>query len=139
MKNNDILLNEIYNNSVTAINVISAILRKTEKGSMFDCLFDRMLEYREIADIAYNLLQNKIPPNNENSLYSHIAVFWTFGKPSSQRLAKILISGSKEGFSSLIDSVNSCTSATKEARQLAYRLIELEDKNISEMQKFIKG
>ena len=138
MKNNEILLNEIYNNSITAISVISAVLRKTDKGSMFDCLFDRMLEYREIADNAYNLLQNKTPLKNENEFFSHIAVLWTFGKPSSQRLARILISGSKEGFSSLIDSVNSCTNATKDARLLAYRLIELEDKNINEMQKFIK-
>ncbi len=138
MKNNEILLNEIYNNSITAINVISAILRKTEKGSMFDCLFERMLEYRDIADNAYNLLQNKKPLNNEKNFFSHIAVLGTLGKPSYQRLAKILISGSKEGFYSLIDSVNLCTSATRETRLLAYRLIELEDKNINEMQKFIK-
>lgn len=137
MKDNEILINEIYNNSLTAINVISAILRKTESRTMFDCLFERMLEYRDIADNAYNLLQNKTLKNTDIDFYSHIAVFSAYGKPSAKRLAKILISGSKEGFFSLVDSVNSCTNATKEARLLAYRLMEIEDKNINEMKNFL--
>ena len=139
MENNEALLNEIYNNSITAINVISQVLRKTENRSMFECLFDIMLEYRSIADDAYNLLNNKTPSYNMNDFFSHIAVYSAFGKPSSKRLAKILISGSREGFFSLVDLVNSSTSATKEVRHLAYRLMEIEDKNINEMKKYLKS
>ena len=137
MKDNEILINEIYNNSLTAITVISAILRKTESLTMFDCLFERMLEYRDIADNAYHLLQNKTLKNTDTDFFSQVAIFSAYGKPSSKRLAKILISGSKEGFFSLVDSVNSCTNATQEARLLAYRLMEIEDKNIKDMKTYL--
>ena len=138
MKNDEILLNEIYENSITAINVISGLLRKTNNQSMFDCLFEEMTEYRKIADSAYNLLE-KSPSIYKVLPYSQIAVLASVGKPSCHRIARILISGSTEGFYSLIDSVNACTNTKDEVRQLAYRLMEIEDKNINVMKRFLKN
>lgn len=137
MKNDEILLNEIYENSITAINVISGLLRKTNNQSMFDCLFEEMTEYRKIADTAYKLFE-KSPTIYSSLPYSQIAVLASVGKPSCHRIARILISGSTEGFFSLIDSVNSCTGARKEVRHLAYKLMEIEDKNINTMKTYLK-
>ena len=138
MKNDEILLNEIYQNSITAVTVISGILKKTQKNSMFDCLFEKMTEYRNVADTAYKMLEVMNSTPQKNDAYSHSAIFASFGKPSAHRLAKILICGSTEGFYSLIDSVNSCTNTKDEVRHLAYRLMEIEDKNINDMKKFLK-
>lgn len=138
MKNDEILLKEIYENSTTAINVISELLQKTECQSMFDCLFDRMKEYREISKAAYDMLREiNISPINSD-YFSKIAILASFGRPSANRLARILISGSTEGFFSLVNSVNSCASAKKETRQLAYRLLAVEDENICDMKKLLK-
>ncbi len=138
MKNDEILLNEIYENSTTAINVISNLLQKPESQSMFNSLFDRMKEYREISKIAYDMLTelNLTPRNSDN--FSRIAVLASFGKPSKNRLARILISGSTEGFFSLVNSVNCCPNVKKETRQLAYRLMAVEDENICDMKKVLK-
>lgn len=138
MRNEEILLNEIYKNSITAVNVISGILKKTEEISLFDCLFEQMTEYRKVADAAYTMLENINTFPKKNDAYYRTAIFASLGKPSTHRLAKILISGSKEGFFSLIDSVNACTNTKDEVRHLAYRLMEIEDKNINNMKKFLK-
>lgn len=138
MRNEEILLNEIYKNSITAVNVISGILKKTEEISLFDCLFEQMTEYRKVADTAYTMLEDINTFPKKNDAYYRTAIFASLGKPSTHRLAKILISGSKEGFYSLIDSVNACTNTKDEVRHLAYRLMEIEDKNINNMKKFLK-
>ncbi len=137
MKNDEMLLQEIYQNSSTAINVISGLLRKTYHQTMFNCLFEQMQQYREIANTAYKMLETINSMPKKNDAYSQIAILASFGKPSCHRLAKILISGSTEGFYSLIDSVNACTNARAEVRHLAYRLMEIEDKNISNMKNFL--
>ena len=137
MRNDEILLNEIYENSVTAINVISGLLKKTTHQSMFDCLFDEMMEYRELSKKAYDMLSvMNIKPRTKD-YYSQIAVLGTMGKPSPNRLARLLISGSTEGFYSLVDSVNMCASAKKDVRQLAYKLMELEEKNVEKMKQYL--
>ena len=138
MKNDEMLLKEIYQNSITSINVISGLLRKTTHQSMFDCLFEEMIEYRKIADTAFKIMnsQNILPDNEET--YSKIAIWASMGKPSCRRLAKILISGSTEGFYSLVDSVNACTNAKDEVRHLAYELMALEDNNINNMRNYLK-
>lgn len=138
MKNDEMLLKEIYKNSITSINVISGLLRKTTHQSMFDCLFEEMIEYRKIADTAFKMMNSEnILPDNEET-YSKVALLASMGKPSCRRLAKILISGSTEGFYSLIDSVNACTNAKEEVRHLAYELMELEDNNINNMKNYLK-
>lgn len=137
MKSDEILLNEIYQNSITAINVLSDFMKKAEDEQMFDFLFDKMTEYRKIGKSAYDMLEqdNLLPKKNNN--YSHIAILASIGNPSTNRLARILLDGSTEGFFSLIDSINSCTNAKKETRQLAYRLLAVEDGNIHEMKKYL--
>ena len=137
MKNDEILLNEIYENSITAINVLSGILKKTEQKSMFNCLFDEMTEYRKVADTAYSMLDEMNALPKRNDAFSRTAIIASLGKPSPHRLARILICGSREGFYSLIDSVNACTNTKDEVRHLAYRLMEIEDKNINNMKKFL--
>lgn len=137
MKNDEILLNEIYQNSITAVLLISGILKKIESQSMFDFLFDKMTEYREIEKTAYDmLLQINCTPKNSD-YHSQLASLLTIGKPSTNRLAKVLLSGSKEGFFSLVDSVNTCANAKKETRQLAYKLLSVEDENIKNMKFFL--
>ena len=137
MKNDEILLKEIYENSTTAISIISELLQKADCQSMFDSLFDRMKEYRQISKIAYDMLQElNLSPTNSD-FYTKIVLLSSFGKPSANRLARILISGSTEGFFSLVNAVNSCASAKKETRQLAYRLLAVEDENINNMKIFL--
>ena len=137
MKSDEILLNEIYENSVTAINVLSDFMKKVDNEDMFNFLFEKMTEYRKIGISAYNMLEeeNLLPKKSNN--YPRFAIIASFGKPSANRLAKILLEGSSEGFFSLINSINSCTNAKKETRQLAYRLLAVEDGNIHEMKKFL--
>ena len=137
MKSDEILLNEIYENSVTAINVLSDFMKKVDNEDMFNFLFNKMTEYRKIGISAYNMLEeeNLLPKKLNN--YPQIAIFASIGKPSINRLARILLDGSNEGFFSLINSINSCTNAKKETRQLAYRLLAVEDSNIHEMEKFL--
>ncbi len=137
MKNDEILLNEIYQNSITAVLLISGVLKKVESQSMFDFLFDKMQEYREIEKTAYDMLLNIDSTPKNSDYYSQLAFLATIGKPSTTRLAKILISGSKEGFFSLVDSVNACANAKKETRQLAYKLLSVEDENINNMKVFL--
>lgn len=138
MKSDEILLNEIYQNSITAINVLSDFMKKVDNDAMFNLLFDKMTEYRKIGKVAYNMLEeeNLLPRKSNN--YSQIAILASIGNPSTNRLARILLDGSSEGFFSLINSINSCTNAKKETRQLAYRLLAVEDGNICEMKRVLK-
>ncbi len=137
MKSDEILLNEIYQNSITAINVLSDFMKKVDNKDMFDFLFEKMTEYRKIGNVAYNMLEEEnLLPKNYN-YYSQFAILASIGKPSINRLARILLDGSNEGFFSLINSINSCTNAKKETRQLAYRLLAVEDENIREMKTFL--
>ncbi len=139
MKSDEILLNEIYENSVTAINVLSDFMKKVDNEDMFNFLFDKMTEYRKIGISAYNMLEeeNLLPRKLNN--YPQIAILASIGNPSTNRLARILLHGSSEGFFSLVNSINSCTNAKKETRQLAYQLLAVEDGNIHEMKKFLES
>ena len=139
MKSDEILLNEIYENSVTAIHVLSDFMKKVEDEAMFDFLFKKMTEYREIGKSAYNMLEEiNLTPKNYNN-YSQFALLASIGSPTPARLAKILLNGSNEGFFSLINSINSCANAKKETRQLAYRLLAVEDGNINEMKRILES
>jgi len=141
--NSDImLLNKIYINSVTAINALSSMLRKTNENTMYDCLFEQIINYREIANNAkkrldeYNFTPTEKNPSDSLAL-SFAVNFIGLGKISPKRLAKIMISGSREGIYDIVAHVNSCTDASQNSRLLAYRLIGVEEQNINKMNSFL--
>ncbi len=136
------LLNEIYQNSITAINAISSMLIKIRDEKLYNCLFEQMLRYREIANNAKSMLNDTDSfPSSLNFFEKsgfHLAVDVVgFGHISSRRLAKILISGSKEGIFDLANHINSCTDASQQSRFLAYDLIGIEEESINKMNEFL--
>lgn len=143
MDSDIILLNRIYHNSINAINAISVLLKKTESEALFDCLFAEMVGYRKIADKANTLLKNRSSKPSVPNLFDRFSFFVGIkvasgAHTSQRRIAKLLINGSLEGIYDISDFVNSCISAHKESRELAYSLIEAEQKNICNMQKILE-
>ncbi len=141
--NSDImLLNEIYNNSITAINAISLLLIKLNEGKMFDCLFTKMTEYRSIANTAQNMMKELRSFPHKQDLTDKVSLYLSInligGNHTSQhRMAKILINGSTEGIYDIVGYINSCTGACEKSRELAYKLIETEQKNICAMNEYL--
>lgn len=141
--NSDIrLLNEIYHNSITAINAITVMLTKTHEGNLYDCLFSQMVEYRKIATKAEELLKshNRTPDEIhfiDKSGFRVAVNLAGFGKVSPHRLAKILIHGSTEGIFEIAGYVNNCADASQQSRHLAYDLIDVEEGNIEKLNNFL--
>ena len=130
-----LLLNEIYQNSITAVNAMSQFLAKTESKDYFDFLFSQMREYRVIANNAYDMLAAESFAPSKPSIADRSAFFISVRlasgrKIAGRKIAKILINGSIEGIYDITDFVNNCTKASKNARELAYQLIRTEEKNI---------
>ena len=143
MTSDEKLLNQIYINSITAINAISKMLKKTNNPKLYDCLFEQIKCYRKIANTASKLLleYDKLPIEktsffDSSALYVAVNIAG-MGKISPHRLAKILISGSIEGIYDIVNYVNACTNAGQKSRFLAYSLISLEEKNINVMNEFL--
>ena len=142
MNSDIILLNSIYINSVTAIDAMSSMLRKTREETVYDCLFEQIISYREIANHAkkrldeYDFTPTEKKPSEALAL-SFAVNFIGLGKISPKRLAKIMINGSKEGIYDIVSCVNSCTDASQNSRLLAYRLIGIEEENINKMISFL--
>ncbi len=144
MDSDIILLNRIYHNSINAINAISVLLKKTESEALFDCLFAEMAGYREIANKATSLLKGRSSKPTSANFFDRFSFFVGIrvasgNRTSNERIAKLLINGSLEGIYDISDFVNSCISAHKESRELAYSLIEAEQKNICNMQKILEN
>ncbi len=141
--NSDImLLNEIYSNAITAINAISMLLIKLNGGTMFDCLFKEMIEYRKIADTAQEMMRELSSFPQKQDMTDKVSLYFSVtlagGNHSSQhRMAKILINGSAEGIYDMVGYINSCTGACEKSRKLAYRLIETEQKNICALNEYL--
>ena len=138
MNSDFLLLNEIYQNSITAVNAMSQLLAKTESEDFFDFLFAQMREYREIANNAYDMLtaENFAPskPSMADKSAFFISVRLASGRKSAdKKIAKILIDGSIEGIYDITDFVNNCTKASKNTRELAYELIKTEERNIQKL------
>lgn len=136
------LLNEIYQNSHTAIKAMSVILPKTQNTPLFDCLFSQICEYRSIANSARTLLEelNAVPMNEsflDKSVFYFCLGYASFGKNSCKRAAKLLSFGSREGIFDITEFVNCCDGACEKSRKLAYRLIKTEEKNICKMSEFL--
>ncbi|MDY3927882.1 MAG: hypothetical protein SOZ34_00770 [Clostridia bacterium] len=141
--NSDImLLNEIYNNSITAINAISILLIKLNNGKLFDCLFQKMTEYRNIANSAQDMMKELRSSPHRQNLTDRASLFFTVcllggNHTSEHRMAKILINGSTEGIYDIVGYINSCTDAGESSRKLAYKLIETEQKNICALNEYL--
>ena len=143
MDSDEKLLNEIYSNSVTAINAISVLLKKVNEEKLYNCLFEQMLDYRKIANEATKMLEerSKIPDRNasfvdKTAFYFAVNVVG-MGRISTKRLVKILINGSNEGIFDIAKHINACTDAGQKSRFLAYSLIDTEEKNINKMNEFL--
>lgn len=142
--NSDIqLLNEIYQNSTTAINAITTMLNKAHGQKLYDCLFEQMLRYRKIAEqsekllLEYHYTPKTVSAIDKSGLNFALNIVG-FGKISPHRMAKILIHGSTEGIYEIVTFVNTCADASKSSRHLAYDLIKIEEDNIEKLNNFLK-
>ena len=142
MNTDFLLLNEVYQNSITAIDALSMMLKKSREERVINCIFEQMQDYRKIANDAIDMMREyDYNPKGRDALeksglYIAVNVIGA-GNISSKRIAKILINGSTEGIFNITNYINSCTDASKKSRYLAYELIKIEEKNILKMYDFL--
>ena len=141
MNQNIQLLTHIYKNSIHSISALSTVLQKLPEGDFYDFLFDKMTEYKKIANSASILLANQ-QTHTKHSLFSgdfssKIAITFLMIRPSVKKISKTLIYASSEGIYELLNAINICTNALFDTRNLAFRLIELENDNITGLNKFL--
>ena len=135
------LLNTIYHNSMSAVTFLSQILQKTDNRELFEMLFDDMLLFREILYKSHKALSSQDMLISTQKLTDRVAVNFTsqvmrFRFISVTFLATTLKNSCLEGIFDITNSINSSVNTSESVRMLAYELIKIEEKIISQMNGF---
>ena len=143
MDNNIELLNYIYQNSQMGYTSISDLIDTVEDMEFKEILNSQYDEYLKINEEAKKLLIKSGKEEKEIGMFakisSYIMIKINLMKDKSiSHICEMMLQGSNMGIIDITKKINSYDDVEKENLKLAKRLLTLEEKNIEELQPFLK-
>lgn len=136
------MLKEVYQSSKTAMDAISMLMSKTDSAEFRESLKAQLDEYHDIADQAvmqlygYRELPEDMDVFTKLGLWSSVQMNTVTNK-NVDHMAEIMISGSTMGIIDMTRFVRSDKDIDGYAVELGNRLIDVEQKNIDIMRRFL--
>lgn len=130
------LLKKIHQNCATAMDAISVLLPKASDDAFSQQLIEQQQKYRAISSEAFMLLSGyrELPPDG---VFSHLGTWSvltmsTITNRETSNMARVLSEGAEGGIIELTHMLNS-GDPDDHSRDLAQRLIYLEDETLTQM------
>ena len=136
------LLKDIYQNVRMGMQAIPQLMNMTEDMDFRDVLDNQLTEYTKISDKASEMIkQRKGCPEDVGSMAKISSYVMTEMKTlkdkTPSKMASMMIQGSSMGITSMIKAIHDHPQADKNVTRLAERLVEIEERNIKELQEYL--
>lgn len=138
------LLTSMYQNTSTAIQSISELVKKTDDKTFLDLLNAQYDRYDTIqAKIEHVAAKHKIQLK-DNNIFEKIRMWssiqmGTLGDNSTRHLAELMLVGTVMGTITCYKDKNDYKSNSKEITELILELEKLEEDHFNELKKYLKG
>lgn len=136
------LLKECDSGTETAVSSIKEVLDNTSKGELLSLLTDSLRQHEEIGDEIHRLLSQAGESGKEPNPMAK-AMSWLkinikmLEKPEDKNIAHLMFDGCSMGVKQLSEYLNKYNEADDEAKRLAKRLINLEEKLAKELKAYL--
>lgn len=136
------LLKECDSGTKTAVSSIKEVLDNTSKGELLSLLTDSLREHEIIGDEIYRLLSQAGESGKEPNPMAK-AMSWLkinikmLEKPEDKNIAHLMFDGCSMGVKQLSEYLNKYDEADDEAKRLAKRLINLEEKLAKDLKTYL--
>lgn len=136
------LLKECDSGTKTAVSSIKEVLDNTSKGELLSLLTDSLRQHEEIGDEIHRLLsqagESGKEPNHMAKAMSWLKInIKMMEKPEDKNIAHLMFDGCSMGVKQLSEYLNKYDEADDEAKRLAKRLINLEEKLAKELKAYL--
>ena len=138
------LLISIYQNTSTAVQSISDLVKKTEDKQFIDLLNTQYERYQDIKVKIQDLAHELNVELKDNNIFEKIKMWTsvqmsTFTDDSTRHLAELMLVGSVMGTLTCYKNKVDYKNADPKTLQLLAELEELEEKQFNELKKYLKG
>ena len=136
------LLKECDSGTKTAVSSIKEVLDNTSKGELLSLLTDSLRQHEEIGDEIHRLLSQAGESGKEPNPMAK-AMSWLkinikmMEKPEDKNIAHLMFDGCSMGVKQLSEYLNKYDEADDDAKRLAKRLINLEEKLAKELKAYL--
>ena len=136
------LLKECDSGTKTAVSSIREVLDNTSKEELLTLLTESLKEHEEIGDEIHRLLsqagENGKEPNPMAKAMSWLKInIKMLEKPEDKNIAHLIFDGCSMGVKQLSEYLNKYDEADGEAKRLAKRLINLEEKLAKDLKAYL--
>lgn len=136
------LLKECDSGTKTAVNSIKEVLDNTASGGLLELLTENLREHEAIGDEIHRMLSAEGETGKEPNLMAR-AMSWLkinikmLEKPEDKNIAHLMFDGCSMGVKQLSEYLNKYEQADDEAKRLAKRLINLEEKLAKDLKEYL--
>ena len=136
------LLKECDSGTKTAVSSIREVLDNTSKEELLTLLTESLKEHEEIGDEIHRLLSQAGESGKEPNAMAK-AMSWLkinikmLEKPEDKNIAHLIFDGCSMGVKQLSEYLNKYDEADGEAKRLAKRLINLEEKLAKDLKSYL--
>lgn len=136
------LLKECDSGTKTAVSSIKEVLDNTARGELLSLLTDNLREHEAIGDEIHSLLSEAGESGKEPNPMAK-AMSWLkinikmLEKPEDKNIAHLMFDGCSMGVKQLSEYLNKYEQADDEAKRLAKRLINLEEKLAKDLKAYL--
>ncbi len=136
------LLKECDSGTKTAVSSIKEVLDNTASGELLSLLTDNLREHEAIGDEIHALLSEAGEKGKEPNPMAR-AMSWLkinikmMEKPEDKNIAHLMFDGCSMGVKQLSEYLNKYEQADDEAKRLAKRLINLEEKLAKDLKSYL--
>ena len=142
-KNENIeFLNYIYQNAEMGVIGIDNIENNIDNKDLEKVIEEQRADYEKIMEETLEIFKKygreKTDLNAMAKMSSKMMSKWKLAKDStSQAIAKMMIEGSNKGIIEITEKINAYQDKDEEIKNLANKLLEIEQKNLENLKKFL--
>lgn len=142
MNQNTEFLNYIYQNAQMGIDAVKQLSEKTDDPAFGNQLRSQLQEYQSITDAAVSQLhqsghtEKDLPKMAEIGVYMSIEMK-SLTNHSPQHISEMMIQGSNKGIIEITKNMKKYPDAALEIKQLADKLLKIEQSNIESLKSFL--
>ena len=136
------LLNQVHQNADMGRDSIRNIIKLSNDVQFLHALNSQLEEYETIYDKSGQMLKKmNAQPADANPMAKTMARISSTMKsmvnPTTSKLAEMMVEGSNMGITNLTKQLNAYCGDRQDVRDLAGKQLQMEEKNLEEMKKFL--